>query len=77
MTSPEFKEEKERYRESQMFSEKVEKKILDKIRKQESYSDVVFCPNISCGVPVKIIDELDMIILKCSMCGFEKKIDKV
>ncbi|HBC40035.1 TPA: hypothetical protein DCZ85_02305 [Candidatus Uhrbacteria bacterium] len=60
-----------------MLNEKVEKKILDKIRKQESYSDVVFCPNKSCGVPVKIVDEPDMIILKCSMCGFEKKIKKV
>jgi len=77
MISPEIREEKERYRESNMLNEKLEKKILDKIRKKESYSDVVFCPNKSCGVPVKIINSHDVIILKCSMCGFEKKIKKV
>ena len=74
--NPEYKEKTEKYREQQMLSPELENKIKDRIAQNEVYADSVFCPNQSCGVPVQIINEPDVIILKCSMCGFERQIEK-
>ena len=76
MINPEYKEKTEKYREKQMLNPELESKIKDRIAENEIYPDPVFCPRQSCGVPVKIIIESDVIILKCSMCGFEKRIEK-
>ncbi|MBT3230576.1 hypothetical protein HN358_02230 [Candidatus Uhrbacteria bacterium] len=76
MSNPEYKEKIEKYREKQMLNPDLEGKIRDKIAAADKYSDNVYCPNSGCGVPVQIIDEPEVIILKCSMCGFERIIGK-
>lgn len=77
MINPEIRESNERYREKQMLDKELEQKILERMRKYETYPEVVFCPNKSCGVPMKVVNKSNMIILKCNMCGFERKIIKV
>ena len=76
MSNPEYKEKTEKYREKQMLDPELEDKIKDRIAKIDKYADNVYCPNRTCGVPVQIINEPEVIIVKCSMCGFERKIEK-
>jgi hypothetical protein len=73
---PEIRERKETYREKQMISPEMEEKIREKLAVQETYPDIVYCPNRSCGTPVEIVEEQDSIALRCKNCGFDRIIPK-
>ncbi len=73
---PEIRERREMYREKQIISPDLEEKIKERLRKHETYADIVYCPNQKCATPITIINEPDTIILKCKNCGFERVIQK-
>ena len=77
MFAPESREQFEKYKENQIFSEKMEKQIKDKLKNgQEIMPDIIVCPNKGCRNPLKVDIKKDVIELYCANCGWEKKIKK-
>ncbi|MDP2631481.1 MAG: hypothetical protein Q8P30_01790 [Candidatus Uhrbacteria bacterium] len=78
MTNPEYKEKTEKYRKQNEYTLEIEEKILDKLsRGIDRYSDIVTCPNRSCGVPVKVDIEEKLITLTCSSCGWTHIVKRI
>ena len=75
--APEQREQTELYREKREFSSILEKKIKDRLaQNQENFSDIITCPNKSCGNPVKVNNEKEYFNLVCGNCGWSKRIYK-
>ena len=76
MFAPESQEQFEKYKENQIFSEKMEKQIKDKLKNGlESMPDIIVCPNKGCRNPLKVDIKKDIILLFCSNCGWERTIE--
>tara|TARA_B100001964_G_C14125125_1_gene550173 strand:+ start:595 stop:846 length:252 start_codon:yes stop_codon:yes gene_type:complete len=69
----EYKEDRESLFEANKFSPETEKKLFEAMKnKKETFPDVVQCPNASCGCPLKVDIQEDLIRLSCSSCGWER-----
>lgn len=75
--APESRESFEKYKESQKFSEKIEKDLLRSLAEdKEVISDIISCPISSCRNPLKVQIRKNEIELLCSNCGWQKIIKK-
>lgn len=77
LKSAESKEKTEKYREQQILNPEIEKTVLGKIQKGEKYSDLIFCPKTKCGSTLKIEEADDLVVLRCAMCGWERRLSRL
>jgi hypothetical protein len=76
MFDPESGEKTELYREKRKFSEDIEKSIQARVAEgKESFPDPITCPNADCGMPLQLERIENVIVIKCTNCGFERKIE--
>lgn len=77
MFAPEQGERTELYREKREFSPLMEEKIQAQLAQgQETFPDIITCPNKSCRNPLKVKNEKDFLDLACGNCGWSKRIYK-
>ncbi|MFH1712553.1 MAG: hypothetical protein ABH846_04965 [Patescibacteria group bacterium] len=75
--APEQREDVERYREKQKYSDVIEHKIVDRLAAgQEKFPDIITCPNDSCRSPVKVEVLDDEFRVICPNCGWQKVVKR-
>jgi hypothetical protein len=77
MFAPEQRERTELYRVKREFSPLMEKQIHDRLAQgQETFPDIITCPNRSCRNPLVVTNEKEFLNLTCGNCGWSKRIYK-
>ncbi len=70
--NPELKESREHKWEANKFSPEMQKKLFRALDAgMDRYTDIVLCPVMSCGNPLRITMKHGEVLAHCTNCGWE------